>query len=242
VTYSVTTMGGQKWHELGATILLLHQQPDGSWSNNYGALVDTCFALMFLKKANLARDLSAALLKKPTQPSLRAEGTAKGSGPEPNAAPPVDAEKLSRELVTAPPARQGQILEQLRDGNGSECTEALVAVIPSLKGETLTKARDCLAERLVHMTPATLRDKLKDRRPEMRRAAALACAMKEDKSFVPNLVAVLDDADAMVVRAAGVALRSLTGQNLGPPANATGEERTKAVAAWKAWWRQQKGK
>jgi hypothetical protein len=242
VTYSLTTMAGQKWHELGATILILHQLPDGTWSNNYGPLVDTCFALMFLKKANLARDLSAALLKKPAQPSLRAEGADTPAGPEPKAVQPADAEKLRRELAAAPPARQAQILEQLRDGNGSEFTEALVAAISGLKGETLTKARDCLAERLVRMTPATVRDKLKDGRPEMRRAAALACAMKEDKSFVPDLVALLDDVDAIVVRAAGVALRSLTGQNFGPASNATAEERTKAVAAWKSWWRQQKGK
>lgn len=242
VTYSLTTMAGQKWHELGATILILHQLPDGTWSNNYGPLVDTCFALMFLKKANLARDLSAALLKKPTQPSLRAEGADNLTGPEAKASLPADADKLRRELATAPPARQTQILEQLRDGNGSEFTEALVAAISGLKAETLTKARDCLAERLVRMTPATVRDKLKDGRPEMRRAAALACAMKEDKSFLADLVALLDDADAIVVRAAGVALRSLTGQNFGPAANATAEERTKAVAAWKSWWRQQKGK
>src|SRR5439155_26973342 len=36
VTYSVTTMGGHRWHDIGSKILLLHQLPDGSWSNNYG--------------------------------------------------------------------------------------------------------------------------------------------------------------------------------------------------------------
>ena len=34
------------------------------------------------------------------------------------------------------------------------------------------------------MTVATLRDKLKDERVEMRRAAVLACAMKEEKKFI----------------------------------------------------------
>jgi hypothetical protein len=115
-----------------------------------------------------------------------------------------------------------------------------VAAIADLKGEALTKARDCLAERLSRMTAATLRDKLKDDRTELRRAAALACAMKEDKAFIPDLIAVLDDAEGIVVRAAGAGLRVLTGENFGPPANATPEERAEAVAAWKAWWRQQK--
>jgi hypothetical protein len=241
VTYSLSVIGGYKWHELGSTVLLLHQKPDGTWSNNYGPVIDSCFALMFLKRANLTRDLSSALAKKPSQPSLRANDVEKAL-PESKAAHSGEADKLRRELLTAAPARQSQILEQLRDGNGSDYTEALVTVIPELKGETSKKARDCLAERLVRMTTATVRDKLKDGRPEMRRAAALACAMKEEKAFVPDLIAVLDDGDAIVVRAAGVALRALTGQNFGPPVNATAEERTKAVAAWKAWWKQQKGK
>ena len=91
--------------------------------------------------------------------------------------------------------------------------------------------RDCLAERLSRMTVATLRDKLKDDRTEVRRAATLACAMKEDKAFIPDLIAVLDDAEGIVVRAAGAGLRVLTGENFGPPANATPEERAKAIAA-----------
>jgi hypothetical protein len=241
VTYSLSLIGGVNWHRDGSVVLLLHQKADGTWSNNYGPGIDTCFALMFLKKANLTRDLSSALANKRAQPSLRAGGGEKGEI-EPVAASPSDADKLRRELPTAPPARQVQILERLQHGKGAEYTEALVNVIPGLKGETLAKARDCLAQRLVRMTTATLRDKLKDERMEMRRAAALACAMKEDKSVVPDLIAVLDDGDATVVRAAGVALRALTGQNHGPAANATPEERTKAVAAWRAWWRQQKGK
>jgi hypothetical protein len=242
VTYSLTTMGGHKWYDLGATILVLHQLPDGTWTNNHGAMVDTCFALMFLKRANLTRDLSSVLAKKPSQPSLRADDSGKSSALEPKAARPGDADRLRRELLTSAPPRQAQILEQMRDGDGSEYTEALVTVITDLKGETRNKARDSLAERLVRMTPATVRDKLKDGRPEMRRAAALACAMKEDKSFLPDLIAVLDDADAIVVRAAGVALRSLTGESFGPSANATADERAKAVAAWKSWWRLQKSK
>jgi hypothetical protein len=242
VTYSLSRIGGRPWHELGAAVLLRHQQADGTWSNSHGPGVDTCFALMFLKKANLTRDLSSALLNKPGQPSLRAGGGGSEKGEtEPIAASPTDAEKLRRELATANPARQVQILEQLRDGKGAEYTEVLVNAIPELKGETFVKARDCLAQRLVRMTPATIRDKLKDERSEMRRATALACAMKEDKALVPDLIALLDDRDANVVRAAGVALRALTGQNHGPAANATPEERTKAVAAWKAWWRQRKG-
>ena len=48
--------------------------------------------------------------------------------------------------------------------------------------------------------------------------------------------------DAWVVRAAAVSLRSLTGQDFGPSAAATADERAKAVAAWKAWWKGQRGR
>jgi len=88
---------------------------------------------------------------------------------------------------------------------------------------------------------ATVRGKLKDDNVEVRRAAALACAMKSDKAFVPDLIATLDDTDHWVVRAAAVALRSLTGEDFGPSATATSEERAKSVAAWKAWWKRQGG-
>ncbi len=104
------------------------------------------------------------------------------------------------------------------------------------------KARDALAERLARMTADTLRAKLKDANAEVRRASALACAMKEDKALVPDLITALDDADSWVVRAAAVSLRLLTGQDFGPAAGATAADRAKAVAAWKAWWKRQSGR
>ena len=45
---------------LGAAHLVGIQKPDGSWSTsvNFGPLVDTSFAIMFLGRANLVRDLT----------------------------------------------------------------------------------------------------------------------------------------------------------------------------------------
>lgn len=240
VTYSLTRIGGRNWHPLGAQLILAHQHPTaGTWDNRYGPEVDTCFALMFLKRANLTSDLTANLLKKPAgQSSLRAGG---GGDQQPKTDAASDsAEKLRRELITAAPERQTKILEELRDGKGGSFTEALVKALSDLKGEMLTKGRDCLAERLARMTADTLRDKLKDQRLEMRRAAVLASAMKEDPALIPDLIGVLDDAETVVVRAAGVALRALTGENFGPAANATPEERAKSVAGWKDWWQKRK--
>jgi len=53
-------------------------------------------------------------------------------------------------------------------------TLALAAAIPQLTGTVKTKARSALAERLSRMTNHTLKDKLQDDDPEIRRAAALA--------------------------------------------------------------------
>ena len=64
--------------------------------------------------------------------------------------------------------------------------------------------------------------------------------MKDDsKAFVPDLIAVLDDKDNWVIRAAAVALRTITGQDFGPSAHATSDEKAKSIAAWKAWWKRQ---
>jgi hypothetical protein len=43
-------------------VLLVSQRPDGSWAGEYAdSGCDTCFALLFLKRANFARDLSSGL-------------------------------------------------------------------------------------------------------------------------------------------------------------------------------------
>ena len=60
-----------------------------------------------------------------------------------------------------------------------------------------------LVERLTCMTAATLRNKLEEESPELRRAAVLACAAKDDSAYVPDLMQRLDDTDEAVVRAAG---------------------------------------
>lgn len=65
VMYNVTNLGDKDWYRLGAEQLVEHQQANGSWTNGgyFGAnpTVDTCFALLFLKRANLAKDLSKKL-------------------------------------------------------------------------------------------------------------------------------------------------------------------------------------
>jgi len=91
------------------------------------------------------------------------------------------------------------------------------------------------------MTAATLEDKLQDEDLEIRRAAALASAMKVEKKLIPNLIRLLEDPEPPVVRAAHVALKALTDQDFGPVPDASRAESTKAVLAWKSWWTKQGG-
>ena len=100
-----------------------------------------------------------------------------------------------------------------------------------------------LAERMSRMTSATLSDRLRDDDSEMRRAAALAVAMKEDTLHIPRLIELLDDSDMHVSRAAYAALKSLSGKDFGPRSkDASRAERAEAAAAWKSWWKEKGGK
>jgi hypothetical protein len=65
VIYSTELIGGKRWYDWGYPIVQKSQQPDGSWSEkhrlSFGPLIDTPFALLFLKRANIAKDLTAKL-------------------------------------------------------------------------------------------------------------------------------------------------------------------------------------
>jgi hypothetical protein len=284
VALNLETLGKKDWYGWGAEILLANQQRDGSWIGMYPE-GDTCFALLFLRRSNLARDLSASLrdrfsrsgtkvltsrpgigsgLKEGAEGGLKSPITgeekppeSQGSGgarpapgdrkgpPAAPAKPPVKvvedtpAARLGGDLVRARGARQDQMLQALRDGKGVLFTEALVSAIPRLEGEARRKAREALADRVTRMSDKTLSAYLQDEDPELRRAAALACAMKESKERVPELIRLLSDPEAVVERAAHAALKDLTGQDFGPEAGSGRAERAKAIAAWKVWWDKQ---
>lgn len=262
VAYGLTTIGNKDWYAWGSQLLVASQGEEGLWDGEHGAEVDTCFALLFLRRVNLAKDLTASLrgVKDPGEVKLTAGGVggeellAKNliSGivmlDDPKAKPddlkakPDDRKadpetsKLTDELIQAPAAQQEPLITKLKDGKGTPYTDALASAIPQLSGSTKTKARDALAERLARMKATTLRDKMQDEAAEVRRAAAVACYMKEEKSLTPELIGLLEDKDPGVARAAQAALKEMTKQDFGPSTGASAEERAKAVAAWKAWW------
>jgi hypothetical protein len=282
VAYNIETLNKKDWYKWGAEVLLNSQKRDGSWSGDYGGCgADTCFALMFLKRANLLRDLSSRLrggrglggsvlrsggvgggsLKGATPPRnsdpLAKDPSASGSGSEskkpstgsetkpadrPRRKPKTDEEakafRLSEDVEKATGERRSSLLKELRDAKGVEYTDALADLIGRLDVDGRRKAREALADRLTRMKPATLRNYLKDDDMEIRRAAAIAVAQKEVISLAPELIKLLNDSESLVERAAHAALKALAGKDLGPPAGASREEKTRAIAAWEKWWKE----
>ena len=250
VIYGADRIGGVDWFEAGAHSLVHAQGPDGSWNGGYGVDVDTSFAILFLCRSNLARDLSGSVQRE-TATEMKA-GTIPGLEPKPSGgsadatpdAPPIflpgptgnQAAVMAGELLRTPPKDWDAALRKLRDAKGTVYTQALMGAASRLDGERRAAVREALAERLSRMTAATLRAMAKDEDAELRRAAVLAMAMKDDKTHLPDLVAALGDADDIVVRAARAGLKSLSGgEDFGPAANATAGEKALAQESWRKW-------
>jgi hypothetical protein len=265
VALDLDTIGKKDWYGWGAEILLASQGADGSWQGEYGACgADTCFALLFLRRVNLTRDLTRHLKGKTRDPGQRElRGVAldvrrapkrMSSGIETKDAKPIskpltdarpvdpESARLTKAFVQANGGRQMELLEEMQKGKGPHFTEALAAAIPQLEGEPRRKARDALANRLTRMKDDTLAEYLGDEEVEIRRAAALAVAMKDSQPLIPNLISLLSDSETNVVRAAHAALKEMTGQDFGPAVKATREERDQATLKWLHWWSKKKKK
>lgn len=65
VLYDLATIGTKDWYRWGAEMLVANQQADGNWTNggypSANPIIDTCLALLFLKRANLVADLTTRL-------------------------------------------------------------------------------------------------------------------------------------------------------------------------------------
>jgi hypothetical protein len=142
----------------------------------------------------------------------------------PNAEADVEAARLGERLVKADRLDLPHLLAQYRDAKGAVYTQALANAVRALSGERKDMAREALASRLARMTSTTLRDKLAEDDPEVRRAAALAAARKEDRTLVPDLIELLDDGNDRVAQAARASLKAVAGQDYPDP------------SAWRAWW------
>jgi hypothetical protein len=258
VVYGIDKIGGLDWFDLGSTAIVRSQLPDGSWgAAGNGVEVNTAFAVLFLSRSNLARDLSSKVQKDPTNTEMRA-----GSGPSPtdllpnrpvttpaNPLPVLELPNptgdegimLASKLLKSTGADWTKLLTQARDAKGATNTRALVLTATNTADYDRKKqVREALAERLCRMTPDTLRTMMKSEQSELRRAAALACAMKDDRSHIAELIELITDPDDSVTRAAKAGLKSLTGKDFGPEAEASAGQKALAATAWKEWFAKEK--
>jgi hypothetical protein len=120
-------------------------------------------------------------------------------------------QKLTMTLVDAPDLQKLAVIKKMRDAKGVAYTEALAQAIPQLAEPYQPKARAALVERMKRMSQATLRDKLAEENREIRLAAATAAGLKEEAALIPDLTALLQDADPEVAEAAQASLKSLEG-------------------------------
>jgi hypothetical protein len=315
VALDLKTIGKKDWYAWGAEILLKNQQADGSWQGTYGECgADTCFALLFLKRANLVPDLTTQLAGRVQDPGERVlkpgelreagvleKGANLNSGVEgkdakhhrdgqypaevtkdeqpqpvtkrqepqpvtkrqepqpitkpepppslpdkPRASKPAaedsalsPAGRMAADLAKSDLPRFTTLLHNFRLGKGTEFTEALALAIPQLRGERQRETRKALADRLTRMKESTLKEYLSDELLEIRIAAARACAIKGSKSLIPDLIPLLRDSRGGVAESAHLALKELSGQDFGPKANASREERVQAARQWTDWWNKQ---
>jgi hypothetical protein len=269
VVYGLQTIAGVDWYDAGAEDLVATQNLSGSWGRGgKGAEVDTSFALLFLVRSNPSQDLSLTLQKGFTTTELRGGGPLVSDpsrppggstgkvpmDPEPTEPrrPGVivirpsgtttddEAKQITAELVKSMGSEWDTVLKKTRDATGLANTQALVKAIGQLDGDRLRLAREALAERLSRSSADGLRSTAKSTEPELRRATARAMALKEDKTFLPDLIAAILDEDEHVWLAAKEALKSLTGQDFGPETGALSSERKAAAAAWREWLSKQK--
>ncbi len=61
VVYDLKTIAGKDWYAWGSELILDAQSDNGSWHEAFPGVPDTCFALLFLKRVNIAQDLTAQL-------------------------------------------------------------------------------------------------------------------------------------------------------------------------------------
>jgi len=151
----------------------------------------------------------------------------------------TEAEKVAAELVAAVAENDWKVkLQQALSSKGGKWTRGLTLACARLDGERRYQARDSLAERLTRMTALTLDNMLKNPEAELRRAACLAIAMKEDTAMLPQLISKLKDPNEFVGRAAHAALKSFAplGTDYGPKSNADDAAKDQAVEAWAAWY------
>jgi hypothetical protein len=141
---------------------------------------------------------------------------------------PGEARALEEELqLSTNPDRIEEIIELLEKTRGTWYTSSLSKVIPKLEKRPTVQqaARTALVRRMSRFSLSTLKAYAQIENVELRYAAAKAVGMRNLKGFIPDLINLLRDKEAMVSNTAYLSLKQITGKDFGP-----NQEK------WKQWW------
>jgi hypothetical protein len=209
VILGLETLGKKDWYNWGAEILLKNQGADGAWLSGAHAEsgADTCFALMFLKKTNLARDLSGSIkgAKDPGVRTLKSGGVGGGGlkGVKPlapldvNNKPEKDGKKSGK---TTPKKEEKKPLSEEQKA-AAKVSGELVGSKGKERAELLKKLRDSKGAEYTE----ALADVIPKLDAESRKLAREALADRLTKKTANTIRAYFKEDDPEIRRAAALA-------------------------------------
>jgi hypothetical protein len=131
----------------------------------------------------------------------------------PTAEPEVRSVRLADRLVKADPLARMAMVQTYYQGKGIEYTWALGRAIPKLTGNSQEIAKLALANRMKNATVEELREALRDRHAEVRRAAIRLCGQRNQRELIPELIGLLDG-EATTTKLVREVLKTMTGEEL----------------------------
>jgi hypothetical protein len=134
VLYDLPTIGDKDWYRWGAEVLVANQNLAGNWADGKypgnSLPLDTCLALLFLKRANLVKDLTARL---PFNPADLNDSVMQKLAPPPAKKPEEPIEKSTATPESPEPSKP------------SEPDTLVSKPVDQLAGTTATPAEDAPA-------------------------------------------------------------------------------------------------
>lgn len=153
--------------------------------------------------------------------------------------------KSTLELAQLAKSAKGDKLKELMGELEKRTGETPITVLagltnPDTESEIRYLAMELLVKNLARQPASTIKEKLADKRPEVRSAAAWVVADRR-LPYGDELIEMLSDKDMDVGQAARQALNRLAGgdTDYGPNRGATDAERAMAIKQWREWWTKQ---
>jgi hypothetical protein len=149
--------------------------------------------------------------------------------------------ELAQLIKSAKGDKLKELLGELEKRTGETPINVLAGLTnPDVESEIRYLALELLVKNLARQPVSTIKEKLADKRPEVRSAAAWVVADRK-LPYGDELIEMLSDKDMDVAQAARQALNRLAGgdTDFGPNRSATEAERAMAIKQWREWWAKQ---